>query len=31
VLFIIFMPRGIMGLLATLRRARPRAAAVPAE
>jgi branched-chain amino acid transport system permease protein len=31
VLFIIFMPRGIMGLIATLRRARPRAAAVPAE
>jgi branched-chain amino acid transport system permease protein len=32
VLFIIFMPRGIMGLIATLRRARSRpAAAVPAE
>jgi branched-chain amino acid transport system permease protein len=31
VLFIIFMPRGIMGLIATLRAPRPRAAAVPAE
>jgi branched-chain amino acid transport system permease protein len=31
VLFIIFMPRGIMGLIATLRAPRPRAGAVPAE
>jgi branched-chain amino acid transport system permease protein len=31
VLFIIFMPRGIMGLIATLRAPRLRAAAVPAE
>jgi branched-chain amino acid transport system permease protein len=31
VLFIIFMPRGIMGLIATLRAPRRRAAAVPAE
>jgi hypothetical protein len=31
VLFIIFMPRGIMGLIATLRPPRPRAGVVPAE
>jgi branched-chain amino acid transport system permease protein len=31
VLFIIFMPRGIMGLIATLHAPRPRAGAVPAE
>ena len=31
ILFIIFMPRGIMGLIATLRAPRPRPAPVPAE